>query len=938
MMNPKSVDQLDPRNYIIVKGAKLHNLKNIDVAIRRNELTVVTGLSGSGKSSLVFDTLYAEGQRTYVESLSSYARQFLGRMKKPEVDYIKGICPAVAIEQKVVTRTSRSTVGTSTEIYDYIKLLFARIGKTYSPISGNEVKKHTVADVINAIVDAPADSKIYICCPVQSHNIESFDKALTLLLQKGFTKLITPDGPEDIEAILDRNKDHKNDEIFLLIDRLIKKSPLTEEALHRLSDSVQTAFYEGGGIMHLLINDQVTVFSDRFELDGLQFEIPSVNLFTFSNPYGACKTCEGFGTTIGLDKKLIIPDETLSVYDGCVLPWRSEKFKNFNDEFIRAAIQFDFPVHRTYSELTQSELDLLWNGNNKVAGIWDFFKMLEEQAYKIQYRVMLSRYKGRTTCPECKGSRLRKDASYVKLLDIKSGMKWSINEMLTMQVDELQDVFLKLKLSEKDQIVANRLLIEINNRIGFLNSVGLGYLTLNRLSNTLSGGESQRIRLATSLGSSLVGSMYILDEPSIGLHPSDNDKLIAVLIALKQQGNTLIVVEHEESVMRSADQIIDIGPGAGYLGGHIVWQGTLKDMLTKGNTLTAQYLKGEEKIPVPEKRGVAKSFIHIEGAKQNNLQNVNATFPLGIKTVVTGVSGSGKTTLVKQILYPALKKQLVGYQDEMGNFDRIYGDFRDISDTELIDQNPIGKTTRSNPVTYIKAFDLIRDLFADTQAAKIHQYKPGFFSFNTEGGRCETCQGEGTVTIEMQFLADVVLECESCKGKRYKQEVLDITINDKNIFDVLEMTVLEAITFFSGHKQIVQKLNSLKQVGLDYIKLGQSSATLSGGEAQRIKLASYLTKGNSVQPILFIFDEPTTGLHFHDIRKLNKAFDLLIEKGHSILIIEHNQEIIKCADWIIDLGPGGGKNGGQIVYAGPPEGIIKAEKSLTGKYLAEKLN
>jgi excinuclease ABC subunit A len=943
----KAFSDLNPKEFILIKGARLHNLKNIDVAIPRNKMVVITGLSGSGKSTLAFDTLYAEGQRRYVESLSSYARQFLGRINKPEVEYIKGISPAVAIEQKVISKNPRSTVGTTTEIYDYLKLLYARIGKTVSPISGKIVKRHTVTNVVDFITSLSDQTKVFITAPLQIQKGEKAERKLGLLLQQGFVRIIVKDELLKIEDLLADAKSVKNldkktgTEIHLVIDRLVVNST-DADLIARISDSVQTAFFEGSGTTKIVWNNDKEKgeewFSNRFEEDGIQFEEPSVHFFAFNNPVGACRKCDGFGTTIGIDEDLVVPDKSLSVYEGAVVCWKGETMKEWKEKFIRAASKFDFPIHRAYADLSADEKDLLWKGNAKIEGLDDFFTFLESQTYKIQYRVMLSRYRGKTACPDCKGTRIRKDALYV----LVAGK--NIGEIISMPVAEALQFFQTISLPDHEQKISERLLREINNRLSYLDQVGLGYLTLSRMSSTLSGGESQRINLATSLGSSLVGSMYILDEPSIGLHPRDTERLIEVLKSLKSLGNTVIIVEHDEEVMRAADQIIDIGPYSGTLGGQLVFQGNWEKILKEESSLTARYLTGKDEIPVPSQRRKWKEFIEINGARENNLKGINVKFPLHIFTVVTGVSGSGKTSLVKKILYPSIKKLHDGYAEQTGSFDRLNGSYRLVEGVEMIDQNPIGKSSRSNPVTYIKAWDEIRQLMCDQPQAKTRGLKPTVFSFNVDGGRCDMCQGEGEVTIEMQFMADIKLECEACAGKRFKQEILDIEYKGKNVHDILTMTIEEAISFFSQNDQvkgienkIIYKLQPLMDVGLGYVQLGQSSSTLSGGEAQRIKLASFLVKGSTEKKTLFIFDEPTTGLHFHEIKKLLYAFNALIEQGHSLVVIEHNQEVIKCADWIIDLGPEGGKNGGTIVFEGTPEEIIKCKASYTGKYLKGKL-
>lgn len=963
----KDVSLLNPKEFIIIKGAAMHNLKKVDLAIPRNHFVVITGLSGSGKSSLAFDTLYAEGQRRYVESLSSYARQFIGRMDKPEVDYILGIAPAIAIQQKVNTRNPRSTVGTSTEIYDFLKLLFARIGKTISPISGQPVKKNTVSDVVD-FVKHFGSGRFMIACPLFQYPGRTLSEDLNFLLQKGFTRLLLDDkiieieeelnapAPAKKEAPAKRGRKPKAVEQVLtpvqhptyqlLIDRIALQENPDEELLARIADSVQTAYNEGHGTCVVYKQESSnqwtkTSFSNRFELDGMEFEEPGVNLFSFNNPYGACRRCEGFGSVIGIDEDLVIPDKSMSVYDGAIVCWKGDKMKEWNDKLVMNAYKFDFPIHKPFYELSDFHKALLWEGNKYFKGLNEFFKYLEEQVYKIQYRVMLSRYRGKTVCPECKGTRLRKDANYVKVGGI------SISELVLMPVKNCLQYFNKLELSDADAQIAKRLLTEITSRLQFLDDVGLGYLTMNRLSNTLSGGESQRINLATSLGSTLVGSMYILDEPSIGLHPRDTHRLIKVLKSLQRVGNTVIVVEHDEEIMRAADQLIDIGPEAGVNGGRLVFQGTYSEMEKSATSLTAKYLTHKEVIEVPSQRRKWKKYIEIKGASENNLKHVDVKFPLGIMTVVTGVSGSGKTSLVKKILYPALKKMLGGYGEATGNFDRLEGHYTDIHAAEMVDQNPIGKSSRSNPVTYIKAYDEIRALYADLPQSKTRGMKPAAFSFNVEGGRCEFCQGEGIITVEMQFMADIHLKCENCKGRRFKEEVLAVEYRGKSIFDILDMTVDEALVFFheeagpskyqSSHQKITNKIQPLADVGLGYIKLGQSSSTLSGGEAQRIKLASFLSKGNHATNTLFVFDEPTTGLHFHDIRKLLDAFNALVNNGNTLVVIEHNLEVVKCGDWIIDLGPEGGDEGGQIIYEGVPENMAKAKKSITAKFIAEKL-
>lgn len=927
------IDALDPKQFIIIKGARVNNLKNVSVAIPRNKLIVVTGLSGSGKSSLAFDTLFAEGQRMYVESLSSYARQFLGRMEKPDVEYIRGISPAIAIEQKVNTRNPRSTVGTATEIYDYLKLLYARIGKTYSPVSGREVKKDTVSDVIDYIYAFPEGEKLMILCPLVINGRPLRDE-LKALLTKGYTRIIVNQEIIYVEEALESGQElPPASDILILIDRAVVQHD-DEDNRYRLSDSVQTGFFEGHGECIVETHgNKIRKFSDRFEEDGIVFEEPSVNLFSFNNPYGACKTCEGFGKILGIDEDLVIPDKSLSVYEGAVAPWRSESMNKWVQPVIKHGVKVDFPIHRPYYELSDKEKEILWKGCSYFEGINDFFQHLESKTYQIQYRVLLSRYRGRTTCPDCRGTRLRKDASYVSI----NGK--SITDIVLLSIDKVEEFFENLQLPDHEQKIAGRLLKEINSRVGYMRQVGLGYLTLNRLSSTLSGGEFQRIKLATSLGSALVGSMYILDEPSIGLHPRDTRKLVEALESLKRSGNTVIVVEHEEEMMESADQILDLGPGAGSHGGELMFQGTVEEIKKYGNTLTARFLNEKDQIVPPEIRRHWKDYIEINGARQNNLKNISVKFPLGVLTVVTGVSGSGKSTLVRDILYPAITKTIGGISDATGKFDRIGGDLDKVKNVEFVDQNPIGKSSRSNPVTYVKAYDAIRNLFANQPLAKQRGYKPSHFSFNVDGGRCEICQGEGVVKIEMQFMADIHLTCEGCKGKRFKQEILDIKYKGKDISEVLELTVEESLEFFKGENTTINKLQPLFDVGLGYIRLGQSASSLSGGEAQRVKLASYLGKGagDSSDRVLFIFDEPTTGLHFHDIKKLLDALNSLIDLGNSVIIIEHNMEVIKSADWIIDLGPEGGDEGGYITFAGRPEDLIRLENNHTAKFLAKKL-
>ncbi len=985
-------DQLDPKKYIIIKGARANNLKNIDVAIPRNKLVVVTGVSGSGKSSLAFDTLFAEGQRMYVESLSSYARQFLGRMEKPDVDYIKGISPAIAIEQKVNTRNPRSTVGTSTEIYDYLKLLFARVGVTYSPISGLPVRKDTVNDVTNYIYGFEEGTRVMVLAPLLVRDGRTLEDELKILLSKGYTRIVKDGEVTFIEDELENTPYTVHHTPYtILIDRASVQHH-DEDNLFRLSDSIQTAFFEGDGACIIEIVNSPTQdprptthdlkrreFSDKFELDGLKFEEPSVNLFSFNNPYGACKRCEGFGKVLGIDPDLVFPDKNLSVFEGAIAPWRTDKMQEWLAPLLRNGIRFDFPIHRPYKDLTEAQKQLLWTGNQQFQGLDAFFEYLESQTFKVQYRVMLSRYRGRTVCPDCRGSRLRKDASFVKLAPPNpdggaktippsgryvGGLGLSITDLVLMPISEALTFFQNLELPDYQYSIAKRILVEIESRLDFMERVGLGYLSLNRLTSSLSGGEFQRIKLATSLGSALVGSMYILDEPSIGLHPRDTRRLVGVLESLRDMGNSVIVVEHEEEVMRAADQIIDIGPDAGILGGQLVWQTappapggganktappapdggankTAPPSGAGGASHTLAFLTGQDTIPVPTFRRRATHFIELNGARENNLKDVNVRFPLGTLTVVTGVSGSGKSTLIRKVLYPALSRQKGEHSEEVGKFSEILGSFDRIDAIEMVDQNPIGKSSRSNPVTYIKAYDYIRQMMSEQPLAKARGYKPSVFSFNVEGGRCETCQGEGFIKIEMQFMADIYLTCEACGGKRFKQEILDVTYNHPdgraiNIADILGMSISEAIAFFENQEpKLVEKLKPLQDVGLGYVKMGQSSNTLSGGEAQRVKLAFFLSKSNPNQgKSLFIFDEPTTGLHFHDIQKLLKALNALVNQGDTVIVIEHNVEIIKCADWVIDLGPEGGDAGGYITFAGTPEDMVKLED---GNYTAEFL-
>ena len=926
---------------IFIKGARVHNLKNIDVEIPRNKLVVVTGVSGSGKSSLTIDTLFAEGQRRYAESMSAYARQFMSRMSKPDVDYIKGLCPAIAIEQKVITRTPRSTVGSMTEIYDYLRLLFARIGKTISPVSGREVKKDDVTDVVNAINNLKTGDKVLLLVSFRKMHHRDIKEELHILMQKGFSRIYADNKITRIEDLeeekdLDSFFDHKT--VYVLIDRLIKKD-FDEEDNHRIADSVNTAFYEGEGELLLEINGKDHIhFSNKFELDGIKFEEPVPNLFSFNNPYGACPVCGGFSLVLGIDPDLVFPDKRLSVYENAIAPWRGEKSGLYKERLVKMARHFDFPIHKPVIDLTTAQYNLLWTGNEYFEGIDDFFKEVQQNLYKIQYRVLLSRYRGKTLCPECHGYRLRKEALYVHVANK------NIGELCEMPVRDLKKWFEEIELSDFDQTVVRRILTEINTRLKVLSDVGLGYLTLNRLANSLSGGESQRIQLTRSLGSNLTDSLYILDEPSIGLHSRDTENLIRVLKNLQSLGNTVVVVEHDEMMMRKADHIIDMGPLASHLGGEVIAEGNYDEIIKNPESLTGKYLKGELKIEPPKNIRKWSRSIKVEGARQNNLKNIDVVFPLNVLTVVSGVSGSGKTTLVKQILYPALKKLKGEFADKVGLSKGLSGDMDFISQVEMIDQNPIGKSSRSNPVTYIKAYDEIRELFSKQPLSKIRGYQPKHFSFNVDGGRCDACKGEGEQVVEMQFLADVHLVCDVCHGKRFKEEILEVKYNDKNIYDVLEMSVDEAISFFSKEKsspkkneitgeEIAKKIRPLADVGLGYIKLGQSSDTLSGGEAQRVKLASFLGKGKGQGSLLFIFDEPTTGLHFHDIKKLLSSFNALIEQGHTIIVIEHNTDVIKSADWNIDLGPGAGDEGGNLVYAGFPEGLKKVKESWTGKYV-----
>ncbi|WP_343701005.1 excinuclease ABC subunit UvrA [Chitinophaga sp.] len=923
-VEPEPVSSPD---HIFIKGARVHNLKNVSVSIPRNKLVVVTGVSGSGKSSLTMDTLYAEGQRRYAESLSAYARQFLMRMNKPDVDYIKGICPAIAIEQKVVTRTPRSTVGSMTELYDYLRLLFARAGQTFSPVSGQLVKKHEVSDVVDAIANLPKGSKVQILVPFRQHANRKSGEELGILMQKGFSRLYVKGALVRIEELLEEKSPKIPAGAYVLVDRIVVKD-FEEDDKHRIADSVQTAFYESEGDCFLEVDGDISRhFSNRFELDGIQFEEPVPNLFSFNNPYGACPTCEGFGQVLGIDADLVIPDRRLSVFEGAIAPWRGEKMGEYKEALIKSARKFNFPVHKPVADLTDEQLKLLWTGNEHFYGLNEFFKMVEQNLYKVQYRVMQARYRGRTTCPTCNGARLRKEALYVKV----GGA--GIADLVDMPVEKLKTWFDNLQLNEYQQQVSKRIMIEINHRIKTLLDVGLSYITLNRVANTLSGGESQRIQLTRTLGSNLTNSLYILDEPSIGLHARDTHRLIRVLHELRDLGNTVVVVEHDEQMMEQADHIIDMGPLASHLGGEVIFSGSYPEILKDGKSLTGKYLSGHMRIEPPAHLRKWKRSIVLEGCRQNNLKNIDVEFPLGILTVVSGVSGSGKTTLIKQILYPALMKLKGEFTDRVGHHRLMRGDLDYVTQIEMIDQNPIGKSSRSNPVTYIKAYDEIRDLFSKQPLSKMRGFQPKHFSFNVDGGRCDTCKGEGEVVVEMQFLADVHLTCETCGGKRFKDEVLEVTFKGKNIYEILEMGVDEAIEFFKDEKEVVNKIRPLSDVGLGYVKLGQSSDTLSGGEAQRVKLASFLGKGKAQGHILFIFDEPTTGLHFHDIKKLLNSFNALIDQGHSVLVIEHNLDVIRSADWAIDLGPEGGEGGGSLLYAGAPEGLKKVKESYTGKFL-----
>jgi excinuclease ABC subunit A len=923
---------------IRIVNAQQHNLKSINVDIDHGSFTVVTGVSGSGKSSLVFETLFAEGQRRYVESLSSYARQFLGRMKKPLVDDILGLCPAVAIEQKVNTRNPRSTVATSTEIYDYIKLLFSRAGHTISPLSGREVKRETSEDVLRYCETNKLGERALIMAP-QPPKVRS-NADWDLLIQKGYSRIWCENQLFSVQTLLDESS-VLDQPIFLVVDRLAIQ-PEDEEFQSRLFDACETAFWEGEGncTVHFMESAESVEFNNRFELDGIKFEIPTKDFLSFNNPHGACRTCEGFGSVLGLDRDLVIPDTSLSVFEGAVAPWKGETMGEWRNDFIRLANKVDFPIHRAIRDLDDHHLSLLWEGSRELPGILDFFKYIEEKSYKIQYRVLAARYRGKTTCPDCHGTRLRKEAAYVKVISESDPKQLSIQELLLMEVDHALSYFKNLQLNPTDRAIAERIVEEIQGRLQFLSDVGLGYLSLNRLSNTLSGGESQRINLATSLGSNLTGSMYILDEPSIGLHSRDTERLITVLKALQKEGNTVIVVEHDEDIMRNAENLIDIGPQAGTLGGKLLYQGKYDGIHHCEDSLTGKYLTGAEEIAVPVLRRKSTHYIELEDVTANNLKHVTCKFPLEAFTAVTGVSGSGKTTLIKQVLFPAMSRELGLFTTtKPGKFKKLSGSLSLVKSIELVDQNPIGKSSRSNPVTYVKAFDEIRDLFANTSASKFNGFKPSHFSFNVDGGRCDVCQGEGETIIEMQFMADIKLECEACGGHRYKKEVLEVEYNGKNIFEVLDMTVDEAMDFFAEVKSVRERIKPLQDVGLGYVKLGQGSNTLSGGEAQRVKLAFFLSKAspNKEGGTLFIFDEPTTGLHFHDIKKLMKSFDALIAQGNTVLCIEHNLDVVKCADWIIDLGPEAGNAGGELVFQGIPEDMVQAKNSVTAPYLAEKL-
>lgn len=937
MEKSNKIKENSRNSFIEIKGARSNNLKNIDLSLPRNELIVVTGVSGSGKSSITIDTLYAEGQRRYVESLSAYIRQFLGRMKKPEVDYINGISPAIAIEQKVSGGNNRSTVGSMTEVYDFIRLLFARVGQTISPISGNIVKKHQVSDVNDFIHSNPEAEKVQICMPLKRRfNGKKAEMVLDLVLQKGFNRLILKNKTIQIEDVLADKKLLKSlpddfHNIWVLIDRVLVDNQ-SDENKQRIADSVNLSFQESEGECVILINEKATWFNNRFELDGIEFLEPNPQLFNYNNSYGCCRTCEGYGKIMGIDEDKVVPDKSLSVYEGAIACWRGEKSSEYQIALITQAHHADFPVHTPYKDLTRKEKEMLWKGTPYFNGIDQFFKSLEEHLYKIQNRVLLARYRGRTACPECEGTRLRKEASYVKI------GKSTVGELLDIPIDELAEYFKKLKLSEHQTLIAKRILLEINLRLKVMMDVGLGYLTLNRISNTLSGGETQRINLTRTLGSNLTSSMYILDEPSVGLHPRDTARLVNVLKSLRDLGNTVIVVEHEEEVIKNADYLVDMGPGAGIHGGEVVFAGPYNDIFSKAqDSLTTMYMTGQMSIPVPDHRRQAINRIEISNANLHNLKNITVTIPLNAFTVISGVSGSGKTTFVRDILYPILRKLVDGSINQSEESLKIKGDFKLITGLEFVNQSPIGKSSRSNPVTYVKAYDAIRKLFAEQALSRIRGFEMRHFSFNTDGGRCEACQGEGSQVVEMQFLADVHLICEDCKGKRFKDEVLEVNYHDKNIFEILEMSIEEGLEFFRKEKDIVRKLSSLMDVGLGYVRMGQSSSSLSGGEAQRVKLASFLTRENSGEHIFFIFDEPTTGLHFHDNKKLLEAMQSLIEKGHTVLVVEHNMDIIKSADWVVDLGPDAGIGGGEVVYEGTPEGLINCERSYTAKYLAEKL-